>query len=64
MMIVVTFFSCLFHILLEFPVNDFLDFRLQSFPYGILHCEEMLLIPHGIFHGRMMGFDIRHIIDV
>ena len=63
-MIVVTFLSCLFHILLEFPVNDFLDFRLQSFPYGILHGEEMLLIPHGIFHGWMMGFDIRHIIDV
>ena len=52
-MIVVELFlvSCFFYVFIKFPVDDFLDFRLNPFTHDTLHLEQMLLIPHRIFHG-------------
>ena len=49
---------------MEFSVKQFLDFCLHFSTQNILHPEQMLLIPHGIFHSRVLTFDIGHIVDV
>ena len=49
---------------MEFSVKQFLDFFLHFSTQNILHPEQMLLIPHGIFHSRVLTFNIGHIVDV